>query len=134
MTLIQEQIAENVIQLHKDNNGIYDWNNFVSVFNTTENDRIIIIRGLKDKDIIGDYITGTRLKEFGWAFKGFEAERKKDLADIKRQFFSDEKLEYEVKNAKRIFKTYWWTFSFAIVGLMVSLFLLFLKLLEIIRQ
>lgn len=33
-----------------------------------------------------------------------------------------EKLKYEVKNAKRIYNTYWWTFTFALIALAVSLF------------
>ena len=41
-----------------------------------------------------------------------------------------EKLKYDVRNAKRIFKTYWWTFWFALVGLLISLALLLLKIIE----
>lgn len=33
-----------------------------------------------------------------------------------------EKLKYETGNAKRIYKTYWWTFSFALIALLVSLY------------
>lgn len=134
MTLEQELIAEKVIQLHKVNNGIYDWADFVDVFNTTHDERLVIARTLRDKDFIGDHTTGTRLKDSGWVFKGFEAERQKDLADKERQSLKDEKLGYEVENARRIFKTYWWTFAFAIIALIISLSLLFLKLLEASQQ
>lgn len=32
-----------------------------------------------------------------------------------------EKLRYDVKNTKRIFKTYWWTFGISILALLLSL-------------
>jgi hypothetical protein len=38
-----------------------------------------------------------------------------------------EKKRYEVKNAKRVFKTYWLTFSLAVIGSIVSVVLLILK-------
>jgi len=41
-----------------------------------------------------------------------------------------EKLKYDVKNAKRIYRTYWFTFWFAVVGLLISLSLLILKVME----
>ena len=90
MTAEQEKIAEKVIKIHKDNNGIYDWISFVDVFKTTNNDRIVIARGLRDKDIICDHTTGTRLKEQGWDFKGFEADRQKDLLNQKKQERKDQ--------------------------------------------
>lgn len=39
-----------------------------------------------------------------------------------------EKLKYDVRNSKRIFKTYWVTFGMALIGLIVSLILLILKI------
>jgi hypothetical protein len=33
-----------------------------------------------------------------------------------------EKLRYDVKNAKRIFKTYWWTFFIALLAFLISLY------------
>ena len=90
MTVEQEQIAEKVIQLHKDNDGMYDWENFIDVFKTTHNNRIVIARVLKEKDIICDHIIGTRLKETGWNFKGFESERNKELFEHKRQEQKDQ--------------------------------------------
>jgi len=32
------------------------------------------------------------------------------------------KLRYDAKNAKRVYRTYWWTFAFAIIALGVSLY------------
>lgn len=46
--------------------------------------------------------------------------------EIKRKEERDilelEKLKYDTKNAKRIFKTYWWTFGFALIALLISLY------------
>lgn len=33
-----------------------------------------------------------------------------------------EKLKYDVKNSKRMYKTYWWTFSFALIALLISIY------------
>ena len=42
MTPEQEKIAEGVIQKHKDNEGVYDWNDFVDVFKTTHEQKLAI--------------------------------------------------------------------------------------------
>ena len=99
MTTEQELMAEKVIQLHKDNNGIYDWKDFVDVFNTTHDNRLVIGRALRDKDFIGDHTTGTRLKEQGWNFKGFEAERQNEAIIKERQKRKDRSdiLDLEMK-------------------------------------
>lgn len=47
-----------------------------------------------------------------------------------RNTLTSKKLEYDVKNAERIYKTYWWTFVLAIAGFAISLTLLILKLKE----
>lgn len=39
-----------------------------------------------------------------------------------------EKLKYDVKNARRIFKTYWWTFAIAIGGFIIAVIALGLQL------
>lgn len=38
------------------------------------------------------------------------------------QKLSLEKLKYDTKNAKRIFKTYWWTFFIALLAFLISLY------------
>lgn len=40
----------------------------------------------------------------------------------KKEQLELEKLKYDIKNAKRIYKTYWWTFIFAIIALIISLY------------
>ena len=37
-----------------------------------------------------------------------------------RQILTDEKLKYDVKNAKKIFKTYWWTFGLSIAAFLLA--------------
>ena len=43
------------------------------------------------------------------------------------------KLRFDVKNSERIFNTYWWTFGFALAALLISIFLLILKLAELAK-
>lgn len=128
MTLEQEQIAEKVIQLHKDNNGIYDWKDFVDVFSTTHNDRLVIARALREKNLIGDHTTGTRLKEPGWTFKGFEAERQKELADKKRQERKDKSGELDLQMKEwqvRTKKLPYILSSLALLGTIISIIISF---------
>jgi|WetSurMetagenome_2_1015567.scaffolds.fasta_scaffold384209_2 hypothetical protein len=52
-----------------------------------------------------------------WFDKMYAAQEK----DSARKDLEDEKLKIDVKNAKRIFKTYWWTFGIALGALVISL-------------
>ncbi|MBZ5857764.1 hypothetical protein [Flavihumibacter profundi] len=56
-------------------------------------------------------------------------EERKNNVKVKQEL-ELEKLRYDVKNSKRIYKTYWWTFAFSITALVISLILLYLKLSE----
>ncbi len=56
----------------------------------------------------------------GW-LRHLELETEKLLQDKARQRLTDEKLKYDVKNAKRIFKTYWWTFGISIAAFILAL-------------
>lgn len=76
---------------------------------------------------------GREVKKTGGHFAYLKKLADKEIADLDRQKLNDEKLLYDVKNAKRIFKTYWWTFWFAIIGFAISLVLGALKLLEVFR-
>lgn len=45
--------------------------------------------------------------------------------DIKKQEYEKlnlEKLKYDTKNAKRVYKTYWFTFVIAIIALLISIY------------
>lgn len=41
-----------------------------------------------------------------------------------------EKARLDIRNSKRIYRTYWWTFSFSVISLIVSIILLYLKISE----
>lgn len=41
--------------------------------------------------------------------------------DAEKEKLNLEKLKYDIKNSKRIFKTYWWTFGISIAGLLLAL-------------
>jgi len=65
---------------------------------------------------------GREVKNSGGHFAYINKLNEKAKADTERQHLNDEKLAYDVKNAKRIFKTYWWTFAISITALLISLF------------
>jgi hypothetical protein len=73
---------------------------------------------------------GIAAKNSGGHFAYLNKLAEKEKVDKERQRLSDEKLKFDVKNAKRIFKTYWWTFAFAIVSFIYVLVQIFLKVLE----
>ena len=59
-----------------------------------------------------------------------EEKYKRDSED-KRMSLEMSKLETDTFISKRIFKTYWWTFGFAVAAFLISLVLLILKIIEI---
>ena len=64
---------------------------------------------------------GKKVKSAGGHFVYLEKLEEKSIADTERQRLNDEKLKYDVKNAKRIFRTYWWTFGISILGFLLAL-------------
>lgn len=76
---------------------------------------------------------GRKVKSSGGHFSYLKNIEDKVIAETERQKLNDEKLKYDVKNAKRIFKTYWWTFGIAIAGFAISLVLAILKVIEILK-
>lgn len=57
----------------------------------------------------------------------------RDKKERKIAELNQEKLEYDVKNSKRIFRTYWWTFSLSIAGFITAATLAVLKLIEMLK-
>lgn len=96
-------------------------------------DRLKYVDGNVDSFWVDLNELGRQVKSAGGHFAYLKKLSDKATADIERQKLNDEKLRYDVKNAKRIFKTYWWTFWFALIGLAISLVLGVLKLLEVFR-
>ncbi len=54
--------------------------------------------------------------------KNSEFEEERELAELNK-----EKIKIDIKNAKRIYKTYWFTFIIALGGFLISMILLILK-------
>lgn len=77
---------------------------------------------------------GRIVKQSGGHFEYIKKLEKKNASENERQNLNDEKLRYDVKNSKRIFKTYWFTFWFSVIGLGISLTLGVLKLLEVFQH
>lgn len=120
MTKEQERIAEFIIQLHKDNNGVYGWDNYITEFSSSHNDRLIIARELKDRNFIANLIDSkTRLKKEGYEFKGFEKERQ-CLIDQKE--LSDKKDKYDILTKEFIYKKRYLPYIISAFALIVSIF------------
>lgn len=64
---------------------------------------------------------GREAKSKGGHFKFLDYLKEKETLEIKRQKLNDEKLRYDVKNSKRIFKTYWWTFFISVSAFLLAL-------------
>ncbi len=64
---------------------------------------------------------GRKVKKAGGHFEYLKKLEEKTIADTERQNLNDEKLKYDVKNSKRIFKTYWWTFGISILAFLLAL-------------
>lgn len=77
------------------------------------------------------YIAATRLGKQVRSYqdhiekKRIESEAKKSSDELNK-----EKLTYDVKNAKRVYESYWYTFGFALAGFILSLALFILKIYE----
>ena len=79
---------------------------------------------LNDEDFWATDFVKAFLNDGGFSYK-FKSAYEKVRKQEEKENLDLEKLRYDVKNAKRIYKTYWWTFAFALLALIVSLFNLF---------
>jgi hypothetical protein len=74
----------------------------------------------------------------GWAIlrSGSAKEYVTSMQEREKQtaLLTFEKLSYDVKNSRRINKTYWFTFTVAIISLCISIILLVLKIKEPVKQ
>jgi len=64
--------------------------------------------------------SGRKVKQKGGISYYEEYVRKQEKEQYQRQLKSDEKLDFDLKNAKRVYKTYWWTFTIAILAFLLS--------------
>ena len=91
--------------------------------------RILVSTGLEIQSVYDiTPFAKTFLWHGGFAKVAQEIQVQKQL-EAEKEKLGLEKLRYEVKNTKRIYKTYWFTFLAAIIGLVISLVLFLLKLL-----
>ena len=133
MTLEQEIIALELIQVMKEK-GLYNtgqfWNTKYPKIDYV--DAMVILSALKEMNILEQINTNQstyRLTEtVGKDFTTFEDHRKNKQTIKEIEELQHKKLKVDLDNAKRIYKTYWWTFVFALLGLLISLYLLFLKI------
>ncbi len=73
---------------------------------------------------------GKSVYEVGGWFRHLELEKEKVTKNEERQCLADKKIKYDLKNAQRIYNTYWWTFWFSVIALVISLVLAILKLIR----
>jgi hypothetical protein len=73
---------------------------------------------------------GQKVKKAGGHFSYLQKITDKEDADKERQHLTDEKLKYDVRNSKRIFKTYWCTFTFALISFIYVLIQIVLKIMN----
>ena len=63
---------------------------------------------------------GREAKKAGGHFLYLKKIEELENLKIERQRLNDEKLKFDVKNSKRIFKTYWWTFAISILAFLLA--------------
>ena len=89
--------------------------------------RNLILNDLKYIETLPNNTWETRLSPLGIKVKNsgghnsyIESLAINSKTETDRQILTDEKLMYDVKNAKRIFKTYWWTFGISIAAFLLT--------------
>lgn len=61
------------------------------------------------------------LNEGGFS-SDFDSKKEEIIKQQEKEELEIQKLKYDVKNAKRIYKTYWITFAFALIALLISIY------------
>jgi hypothetical protein len=82
-------------------------------------------------DIVQKNLNGTKVLEVS-GFDNWISEN--NLKKSKKESLEIKKLEFDVKNSERIYKTYWWTFGIAVGAFLISTTLLILKISESNQQ
>ena len=70
--------------------------------------------------IIETYKTRTFLNSGGFV-SIFKLSTEIQEKESEKEKLNSEKLKYDIKNSKRIFRTYWWTFYLSILGFLLAL-------------
>ena len=112
-------------KLHKEKGIIYTLDLLRKML--TNDPRVIVSTGTEIQSVFNVTLFGkTFLLEGGFSRIAKEIESA-FLFEAEKEKLNFEKLKYDVKNSKRIFNTYWFTFGFALAGLLISIVLLILK-------
>jgi len=113
-------------KLHKEKGITYTFDLLTKMLSC--NPSVVVSSG---REIHSSYNVTPFAKTFlfhGGFIKIAEEIESKAILEAEKEKLNYEKLKYDVKNAKRIFKTYWITFFIAIFGFLISLILLILKI------
>ncbi len=104
MTQEHEQLAEQLIETLKQNQGVYNYRVFKPLWEPDSGmTRITVIRALRELGFIEDVNdTMIRLTTKGWAFIGFEQQRQKELLEKQKE---DEKHTLEVNQLRSVIET-----------------------------
>jgi hypothetical protein len=70
---------------------------------------------------------GRKILSLGGYIKYLETLSQKEIEQIEIASLTKQKLNIDLKNAQRVYKTYWWTFGIALAGFIISLILLLFK-------
>lgn len=112
-------------KLHKEKGVVYTLDLLRKML--TNDPRVIVSTGTEIHSVFNVTLFGKRFLLEGGFSKIAEEIQASILLEAEKEKLNFEKLKYDVKNSKRIFKTYWFTFGFALAGLLISLILLILK-------
>lgn len=129
-----EKLALVIIERMKTNAkemGSTNWEMMGDFQGATKKQTVIALAYLKDVKAIEEMPLygekAIRLTEYGWSFPGFKSHW--EIVNQEKKLQS-KKLEYDVKNAERVYKSYPSTRIMAIIACVISVCLLFLKLAE----
>ena len=122
----QKEIAESIISTMKEKGGLM--HNVDSLIEIVHENRIVIIRELKDLDLIEDVHAGSstyRLTQKGWEFKGFDEYQQEKELDKSIKNLTFKQLKGSIFQVK-----YWWLFLLinAIISFIVALILKYINL------
>lgn len=128
------ELAETVLFLHKEKNGFFDWNSL-----DEETKKTAPIQATKVYLMDAEYVqmrnrnnpSYTTLTPKGWKFDGFDKEDEAAEEEKRVKRLSDNKLEIDLKNAKRVYKTYPVTQILAWIGAITGILLILLRLAEL---
>ncbi|RYX84806.1 hypothetical protein EON73_03120 [bacterium] len=73
---------------------------------------------------------GRLVKSQGGHFEHIKKIADKDKLEKERQELNDEKLRLDIRNSQRVYKTYWFTFTFALISFIYIVIQIVLKIVE----